>query len=131
MKRVWKYVTAAGIGGIIFLVAAISRGAFGFAETKEVVRVLSDSAFLSGVLLTGAGLLLFCADGGLFDMFAYGAVLLVCTFKRNVRDRKYRDFYEYREAKKENRKGGFGFLLLTGIFFLALATIFLALYYRI
>ncbi len=131
MKRVWKYIAAAGVGGSIFLVAAISRGAFGFAEMKEAVRVLSDAAFLSGVLLTGAGLLLFCANGGLFDMFAYGAVLLVCTFKRNVRDRKYRDFYEYREVRKANRKGGFGFLLLVGVFFLVLATIFLMLYYRI
>ena len=106
MKNALRYLIAAGAGLVIAFVIMLAQGIFSQTDAQDVMRILSDAFFASGVLLAGAGLILVASNGGLFDMFGYAAVLFFNLFRRDVTKRKYKDFYEYREAKKEKKRGG-------------------------
>lgn len=54
---------------------------------------------------------------------------LFWLFKKNPADRKYKDFYEYREAMKE-KKRSYGYMVIVGLAYIAVSLIFLALYYN-
>ncbi len=57
-------------------------------------------------------------------------IRLFDLFRRNINERKYKDFYEYKESKKD-KKHGFGFMLVVGLVFIAIAGAFLAAYYNV
>ena len=61
---------AAGV--LLCFTAALSRGIFGAASAKDVFGMLSDSCFLTGVLLGGLGGLSYMASEGFYDIFSYG-----------------------------------------------------------
>ena len=132
MKRgnLKRYAIAAAVGAILVLIMVGTRGIFAEDRTQEVMRLLSDACFATGVVLTAMGVILFASNGGLFDMLAFSMILLFGVFKRNVSERKYKDFYEYREAKK-GRKRSVAYLLLVGLCYIAIAGLFLALYYKV
>ena len=92
-------------------------------------RILSDSFFVSGVLLTGAGLLLFVSNNGMFDMLSYGITTFFVARKKNVKERKYKDYYEYKQAKSE-KKRSCAYLLIVGLTFIAIAALCLIGYYN-
>ena len=130
MKNALRYLIAAGAGLVIAFVIMLAQGIFSQTDEQDVMRILSDAFFASGVLLAGAGLILVASNGGLFDMFGYAAVLFFNLFRRDVTKRKYKDFYEYREAKKEKKRST-AYLLLVGVGLIAVAAVFLIFYYNV
>ena len=132
MKRgnILRYAIAAVFGAALALIIVSAKGIFAEDRTQEVMRLLSDAFFVSGIILTAAGLILFASNGGLFDMLGFAMILLFGVFKRDVSDRKYKDFYEYREAKKGTKRSVV-YLLLVGICYVAIAALFLVLYYKV
>lgn len=132
MKNALRYLIASAAGLILAFVIALSQGIFSEGETREVMRILSDAFFASGVLFAGVGLIVVASRGGLFDMLGYAAILFVNLFRRDVGKRKYKDFYEYRQAKREDgHKRSVAFLLLVGVGLIAVAAVFLVLYYNV
>lgn len=129
MKTVYKYLITVAVGLVIAFFALLARDIFHLAATVDIMKAFCDAFFVSGVLLTCIGGLVFVSNGGVFDMLAYGVRTFFTAFKRNVTDRKYKDFYEYREAKK-GKKRSFAFLLVVGIAYIAVSMVFLALYYK-
>ncbi len=127
-KKLLGYGISLLIGAAVALLVMGLRGIFTETEPREIMRLLSDAFFVPGVILAGVGLLVFATNGGVFDMLAYSMILFVNLFRRNVQDRKYRDFYEYREAKKDRKRKSLAFLLVVGLFYIALAALFLILY---
>ena len=125
-----RYAITAALGAVLVFVIVSVRGIFSENSVREVMRLLSDASFAVGVILSGVGLLFFVSNDGLFDMLSFSMMLLFSKFKRDVSDRKYKDFYEYREAKK-GRKRSFVYLLLVGLGYIALAAIFLFIYYKV
>lgn len=117
------------MGIIIAFIALLVRDIFHLTAVVDIMKAFCDAFFVSGVLLTCIGGLVFVSNGGVFDMLAYGVRTFFTAFKRNVTDRKYKDYYEYREAKKANKRS-FSFLLVVGIVFIVISMIFLALYYK-
>lgn len=82
---------------------------------------LSDACFSSGVLLAGAGGLLFAASKGVFDLMFYSVhSLFTVTFRRDRRE----SFAEYTAERREKRRD-FKALLITGAVFILLSVIFL------
>ncbi len=82
---------------------------------------LSDACFSSGVMLAGAGGLLFAASKGVFDLMFYSVnSLFTVTFRRE----RSGSFAEYTAEKQEKRKD-FRALLITGAVFILLSVIFL------
>ena len=131
MKRrnILRYVISISVGAAIALLVMSSKGIFASADVKDTMRILSDSFFVSGVCLSSVGAILFVSNGGLFDIFGFSMRMLFGALKRNVRERKYKDFYEYREAKKE-KKRSVAYLLIVGLFFIAAAAVCLWLFYK-
>ncbi len=127
-RKLLAYGISLLIGAAMALIIMGVRGIFTETEPREVMRLLSDAFFVPGVLLAGVGLLVFATNGGVFDMLAYSVLLFFNLFRKNVQDRKYRDFYEYREAKKGRKRKSLAFLLVVGLFYILLAAIFLIVY---
>ena len=125
-----RYAITAAVGAVLVLLIVSVRGIFAEDRVREVMRLLSDASFAVGIILSGVGLLFFASNNGVFDMLGFSMTLLFGVFKRDVSERKYKDFYEYREAKKE-RKRSVAYLLLVGLGYIAIAAIFLLLYYKV
>lgn len=98
-------------------------------NSKEIFGVLSNSFLVSGVILSGLGLIIFAGNGGTFDMLSYAVIRLFDLFKRNVKGR-YKDFCAYRGAKKGGKLKT-SFMLFVGLAFIALSVIFLICYYNV
>lgn len=128
-KRALPYLISAIFGIVIFLIIIFAKKITSAGETHVVMQILSDACFVPGVLLAGVGLIIFASNGGAFDMLAYAVIRFFDLFKRDVRNKKYKDFYEYREAKKD-KKRGMAFMLIVGAVFIVLASIFLIVYYQ-
>ena len=128
-KKALPYIISGAVGIIIFIVIICTKTIWNAEGTKEIMRILSDAFFVPGVLLAGVGLIIFAGNGGAFDMLSYAFIRFFDLFKKDVRNKKYKDFYEYREAKKE-KKRNMGFMLIVGAVFIVMAVIFLIAYYQ-
>ena len=129
LKRALPYIITSIVGIIIFIIIICSKKIWNEDETYAVMHILSDACFVPGVLLAGVGLIIFASNGGVFDMLGYAVIRIFDMLKRDPRNKKYKDFYEYREAKKD-RKRGMAFMLIVGAVFILLAVIFLIVYYQ-
>ncbi len=125
-----RYGIAVAVGLLIALIVLLAKSVFTQTNVTEIMRILSDAFFLSGVILTAAGLLVFVSAGGAFDMIAYGFRMLFVMLRRDLSKRKYKDYYEYRQARQE-KKRSIAYLLVVGLVMLAVAVIFLILFYNI
>lgn len=129
MKKYVKYLITAAIGlAIAFLIICL-KGTFTKDNAKDVMHILTDAFFVAGVLISGYGILVIASNGGTFDMFAYGFISIFQFFKKDYKKRKYKDFYEYRKTKQASPRPFF-YLVIVGLFYIAISMIFLILYYK-
>lgn len=126
-RNALRYISAFAVGALIALIVMSVQGIFEESRTAEILRILCDSTFISGVCLACVGLILVASNGGMFDMLGYGAIMFFNVFRRNLKDRKYKDFYEYKKSK-EGRKRSTAYLLITGLCYIAVSIIFLIAY---
>lgn len=129
LKKAVPYAVSAVVGMVVFTIIVCTKKIWNYDDGKQVLRILSDAFFVPGVILAGVGLLIFASNGGAFDMLSYAFIRFFDLFRRDVRNKKYKDFYEYREAKKD-KKRGMAFMLIVGVIFIALAGIMLIAYYQ-
>ncbi len=127
MKNILKYVITLACAMLVSVAICVSRGIFGMENLKDVFHVLTDAFFVPGIMLLCFGLLLVAANGGTFDMLGYGVVMLLGAFKRDVKDRKYKDFYEYQQAKHSS-KMKVGHFIWIGLAFVSISLAFLGFY---
>ena len=124
-----KYITVSVAGGAAALVLLISRGVFSCGQSAaEVYKNLSDAFAVPGAFMLIISALIFAGNEGAFTGLSFAFIktlnMLVPFAGRN------RDSYrEYRARKEENKVGGYSFIFITGLVFLAVATLFFALYY--
>ena len=126
MKTFIKYLITFGVGAILSLIVMNSKDLFTQTDLATIYHILSDSFFVSGVLLGGLGLLVFVSNEGVFDILVFGTKQFFGFFRKD-KEQKYADFYEYKEAKAQ-RKLKFGSILVCGAFFILLAVVMLLLY---
>lgn len=126
--KLLKYGISTAVGIVMALIIMSVKGVFTETNTVDIMHILCDSFFVAGVILACAGLLVFVTNGGVFDMLAYGILLIGYGLMRDVKKRKYRTYYDYKESKKD-RKRSMGFLLIVGIIFIAISVCFLIPYY--
>ena len=130
MKTFARYSITFLVGCIMALLISLPRGGYSEPNLQIQMQIWSDSCFVSGVVLSCIGLIVVASNGGLFDMLGYSVILLVNVFLSSKVKRKYKTFYDYRESKKE-KKRSFAYILIVGVFFIAVAGVFLILYYRV
>lgn len=127
-STVLRYSVTVAVGLAVALIVMSFKGVFTQTDSVAAMRILCDSFFVSGVCIVCIGLIVVLSNGGAFDMLSYAVVLIFDALRKDVTKRKYKDFYSYREAKKD-RKRGFGFLLIVGFALVGISLCFLAAYY--
>ena len=119
MRTFKKYGITLLIG--LLAVAGIlwAKDIFAQTDPKSIYHILSDAFFAVGTVILCAGLLIFSSNGGTFDMLVYGVSSFLDMF-RTVSRKKYDTFYDYRMSRAEKQLP-FGFLVICGLIFMAVA----------
>ena len=128
MRGLKKYLITLLAGFGVAALVMVSKDIFSQTEAVAVFHILTDAFFTVGVLMTGTGLLVFSANEGSFDMLAYGISSFLDLF-RKTSQKKYDTFFDYRESRVD-KKIRFGFLLICGLFFLAVSLVLLYFYHQ-
>lgn len=115
------------LGGLLAVLGiAWAKGVFTQTAPSIIFHILCDSFFVVAVVLLAAGLLIFSSNEGTFDILAYGMSSFIGAFRKN-HIKKYETFYDYRESRQD-KKVKFGFLLICGLVFMAVAFLMYFLY---
>ena len=126
-KRLLPWLIELGVSLLVFLAVVLFRGVFRSTDTAAIYSGLCDAFFVPGALLVCFGLLAFCARGGVFDIFSYGAKSLKVLFTPFGKGRHQR-YFDYKMQKEANRGKPRPFTLYLGLFFIAAATVCLVLF---
>ena len=126
MRTLKKYAITLLIG--LLAVAGIlwAKDIFAQTDPKSIYHILSDAFFSVGTVILCAGLLIFSSNGGTFDMLVYGISSFLDMF-RTVSRKKYDTFYDYRMSRAEKQLP-YGFLVICGLTFIAVAFLMYWLY---
>ena len=139
-KTLTKYLVTLLIGFIGVVTVLYVRGEFSMTLISNMFTIppnewdsmmfqhFTDAFFISGVLITSAGAIIFTSNHGAFDMLAYGVTSFMDLFRKREK-KKYDSFYDYKESRAD-KKSGFGFLLICGAFFLIVSMIMLYCHYQ-
>ncbi len=121
MKSFWKYFITLFVGFLGAFGVMTSKDLFSQTDPCTIFHILCDSFFVVGVVLTGFGLLVFCSNEGTFDMMIYGVRSFLDLFRKNA-TKKFPTFYDYKTSR-EDKKLKFGFMLICGLFFIAISLV--------
>ncbi len=128
-NRNWiKYLITCVVLAVVGVLIMVYRQLFTQTEMSEIMKILSDSFVVPGMISLCAGLLIVCTNGGTFDMMAYGMKSFFSLFTKDTTKRKHRTFYDYRQEQM-GKKRSFVFLLIIGGAFLLIGLVFFALFY--
>ena len=123
-----KYAVCFGVEALIAFLVIWSKGFF-TESTAVNIQILSDAFFVSGVLMTlFAGMLYVSSEGALIGIgFVLRNVVLAFIPMGRAKHELYADYRErkLREAKKRNESC----ILVTGLFFLLIGTVFTVIWY--
>ena len=115
--------------GILVVILFVSSSDFGAQTTVDKYKILCDAFTIPGLLMLMFAAMLSISNEGGLDGVSYlvkqGFRML--TF-RGISQEKYLDYVQHR---RENRLTGYGFLYIVGAVFMAVALIFMALFYSI
>ena len=118
-----KYAVCFGIEALIAFLVIWSKGFF-TQRAAVNIQILSDAFFVSGILMTlFAGMLYVSGEGALIGIgFVLRNVVLAFIPMGRARHERYADYRQRKlsEMKKQNNSC----MLVTGLFFLAIGTIF-------
>lgn len=120
-----------GLVGILLMVMVLGSEDYAHAVTlADRYRILCDAFTVPGAMLLLTGALLLVANAGAFNGIGYalGRLVRVLNPFGNKDDVRYGDYVEQRKTKKHT---GFGFIPKTGLAFMAVALVFLALFYQV
>lgn len=108
----------------------ISLRDFDGAKLVDKYRMLSDAFTVPGILLLMFGCLIWISNLGALDGLAYAVSFAIRSLIPGARykDEKYGD---YVERKRENRVKGYGFLFISGGVTMAVAIVFMILFYSL
>lgn len=122
-----KYAIAFAVG-IALAVVYVSLRDFAAQETAEKFRILCDAFTVPGALLLLSGALMTVSNTGALDGLGYIGRQAAGMFipGKGLGTERYAD---YIERKRQNRTKGYGFLYVSGCVFMAVALVFLILFY--
>lgn len=122
-----------GISGVIAAVmVGIYVGSRDFASMDLMTKYLTlcDAFTLPGITFLMVGCLMWISNEGGLDMLSYAASKAVGLFVPGYIP-KGEKYYEYVQRKRENRVTGYGFLFVVGGVCMAVALIFMYLFYQL
>ncbi len=119
---------AAFCGGMAWLY--VSLRPFDAMTLKERYRTLCDAFTVPGTVLVMVGILLWLSNNGAVDGLGYVMSRLIHSLIPGGRLRSER-YADYVERRREKPLHGFAFLFVTGGVCMAVALVFMALFYSI
>lgn len=131
-KKVFmRYGLCILIGGMVTMAYVLSHD-FASQDLVNKYMILCDGFTIPGFLMICFGALILASNAGGMDGFTYGikhaARMLIPG--RSVKD-KEDSFYDYVQKRKAKRIRGYGFMFFTGLGFMAVAAVFLVLFYQV
>ncbi|MDY5220755.1 MAG: DUF3899 domain-containing protein [Eubacteriales bacterium] len=125
MRRHLGKLIALLCGTLLCVLSLLYQRPAQISGAREWLRILSNAALLTGVLLSGLSALLWISGEGLFDGLRYTMSSLLARL-RGV-DKKYASYFDYTQREKKKRMGNP--MMLPGLFFLAAAILLTLFYY--
>lgn len=123
------FVTAAVGLAIAGAVIAYEHGNYAH---PVLLRMLCDGAFVAGIFLAGFGALALAGAQGAFDAMGFAVHTVLRKFSpRKDRFESRQTYAQYKAARREKKSGDVKCVLIVGLWYLALAAVLLALYYRV
>ncbi|MBS1400363.1 MAG: DUF3899 domain-containing protein [Firmicutes bacterium] len=129
-KNILRYSIASAVGLALAFVILCFKNIFSQTDAVKVFQILCDAFFVTGICFACIGVIMLAGNGGAFDMLGYAFVMLFDALRKDISKRKYKDFYEYRQAKKEKKRNVL-YMFVVGGAFIAISVIFLILYYQV
>ena len=86
---------------------------------KDILKIISNAAFVSGAFMLLAGLLCFVSNGGGFDAFAYLGYRIKKQFKKKKNGPD--GYFEFVTERQEREKIPLGNLFLVGVILVAVS----------
>ena len=127
--RLLKYGITGGICLCLVAIYCVARDFSGL-ELVEKYRTLCDAFTIPGVLSLCVGVLIWASNDGIF--YGLGYCLDVARKALIPGGRwKMEKYYDYVMRHREKAITGYGFLFICGIVCMAVAIVFLVLFYRI
>lgn len=124
-----KYAVTIGIGLALTCWYVIPRDIFQ-QDPTQMYRILCDGFFLPGIFMIFIGLMFVMNNLGALDTISFAFHYLAHTFLP-VAFGEGQTYLEYVEARREKRISGFGCIFVVGIAFVAVAVVFLMLFYTV
>lgn len=129
LKKHREWFVSAGAG--LLIAAAVILFERSDYDQSVLLRMLCDGAFVAGIFLTGFGALIMVAAEGGFDAMGFAIHTLLRKFSpRKDRFASRQTYSEYKAARHTKKRPNVKCVLLTGLAYIALAGVLLALYYR-
>lgn len=125
-----KYLITFFFGGLIAYFY-VSQRDFAAVELMEKYRILCDAFTIPGVLMIMFGFLVVVSNEGIFDGLLYAVTYAARALIPFGRQREHEKYADYVERKRDKRVSGFGFLFISGAVFMAVAMVFLMLFYSL
>ena len=131
-KKTWApYAVAAAVALAIAAAVSVHQGLRAGLSAALACRYLSDGFFVSGMLLTGFGGLIWISTTGFFDIFSYGFKSLLVLFSPLKKPHEHEKFYEYKMTKDAKRGKPQFSVLFVGLGCVALSLLCLMMYYNL
>ncbi len=128
-RRNRPWFVSAGAG--LLIGAAVAAFQWNSYEAPTPLRMLCDGAFVAGIFLTCFGALALVSAEGAFDPMGFAMHTLLRKFSpRKDRFESRLTYEEYKARRREKDRPDVRCVLFTGLGYLALAGVLLALYYR-
>ncbi len=117
------------VGAILLLFSVSTSGLFESENAKEAMHHLCDAFTAPGIVLICVGALSWASNKGAYDIFGYGVKMLWGWLPFTSVNMDNVSYYDYAKEKAEKRSGWRLDMLLVGSACLALAIIFLIIYF--
>ena len=115
---------------LLMAVWLLVNGDFLNLEAKDQIRTLGDACFLPGFLCLASGLMIWLSQEGAFDGIGYVLSYAFHAFLPGTLNKR-ESYKDYLERQREKKKNGFGFLIITGLGFILLSTVFTFLFHAL
>lgn len=120
-KSTRKYVITAAIGLAIAVSVTFLRGIIDAETLQDTVLAISDGACVAGVMLVGAGLLVWTSGNGVFDGFTYSVRQTFYIHWPRLTSGENISYSDYCERKHKKKTSVRHLMIIGGIFILIAA----------
>ena len=122
--KLLQYGITTLVVGLLSLFIMWMKDLFIQTDSQEIMKILTDAFFAPGMIAVCFGLLIVASNGGTFHIFSYGLSSFANLFRKDRTKMRYKTFYDYKEAMKDEKKP-YGFILIVGLVFIAISMIFM------